>query len=138
MTSRMVVAYGAMAALALMISGVVAARAAVQNCLSTRSAASTAPTGCIISTPQGYRMPQSTGGSATNGAAWGCVATDGVARARGRSWGYPNRTSASYGALSACAKRGTSCRVVSCNASVHSNYNRTLPLATCIASGRDG
>ena len=32
MTSRMVVAYGAMAALALMISGVVAARAAVQNC----------------------------------------------------------------------------------------------------------
>jgi hypothetical protein len=122
MTSRMVVAYGAMAALALMISGVVAARAAVQNCSIYPERCQYGANGVYYFYPQGYRMPQSTGGSATNGAAWGCVATDGVARARGRSWGYPNKTSASYGALSACAKRGTSCRVVSCNASVHSNY----------------
>ena len=122
MTVRMVLAYVAMAALALMLSGVVAARAAVENCSIYPERCQYGANGVYYFYPQGYRMPVPGAATSANGAAWGCVATDGVARARGRSWGYPNRTSASYGALSACAKRGTSCRVVSCNASVHSNY----------------
>ena len=122
MTVRMVLAYVAMAALALMLSGVVAARAAVENCSIYQERCQYGANGVYYFYPNGYRVPRSTGGPATNGGAWGCVATDRIAKARGRSWGYPNRTSATYGALSACAKRGTSCRVITCNSSVHSNY----------------
>lgn len=120
MTSRIVMANVAMAALALMISGIVAARAAVQNCSIYPERCQYGSNGVYYFYPQGYRMPQSTGGPASNGAAWGCLATDG--QARGRSWGYPNRLSASYSALSACTKRSTRCRIISCNPSVHSNY----------------
>jgi hypothetical protein len=119
MTLRMVMATMAMAALALMISGVVGERAAVQNCSIYPERCQYGANGVYYFYPQGYRMP-STAGSATSTAAWGCLATDG--QARGRSWGYPNRLSASYSALSACTKRSTRCRIITCNPSVHSNY----------------
>jgi hypothetical protein len=119
MIARMVLAYVAMAALALMLSGVMAAHAATKFCDIYPARCQYSGNGVNYYYPLGYRMP-STAGSATSTAAWGCLATDG--QARGRSWGYPNRTSATYGALSACAKRGTSCRVITCNSSVHSNY----------------
>ena len=118
MTARMVLAYVAIAALALMLSGIVAARAAVQNCSIYPERCQYGANGVYYFYPQGYRMP-STSGSASGSAAWGCLATDG--QARGRSWGYPNRLSASYSALSACTKRSTRCRIISCNPSVHSN-----------------
>ena len=120
MTSRMVVAYVAMAALALMLSGVAAARAAVQNCSIYPERCRYGANGVYYFYPQGYRMPQSTGGPATIRAAWGCGATDGTAR--GRSWGFPNRTAASLRALSECAKRSTHCHIVSCSPSIH-NYD---------------
>jgi len=121
MTARMVLAYVAMAALALMLSGVVAARAAVQNCSIYPERCQYGSNGVYYFYPQGYRMPQSTGaGTATSGQAWGCGATDGTAR--GRSWGFPNRAAASFRALSECAKRSTHCHIISCSASVH-NYD---------------
>ena len=132
MTSRMVVAYGAMAALALMISGVVAARAAVQNCSIYPERCQYGANGVYYFYPQGYRMPQSTGGptagsaQATTRAAWGCGATDGTAR--GRSWGFPNKTAASLRALSECDKRGTHCHLVSCSPSIHNYYEAQATL----------
>jgi hypothetical protein len=51
---------------------------------------------------------------------WGCGATDGAA-AKGRSWGYSNRTAATYRALAECSRKTTrGCHIMSCSASVHS------------------
>jgi hypothetical protein len=51
---------------------------------------------------------------------WGCGATDG-GTAKGRSWGYSNRTAATYRALAECSRKTTrSCHIMSCSASVHS------------------
>jgi hypothetical protein len=51
---------------------------------------------------------------------WGCGATDG-GTAKGRSWGYGNRTAATYRALSECSRKTTgACHIMSCSASVYS------------------
>jgi hypothetical protein len=132
MTSRMVLAYVAMAALALMLTGVAAARAAVQNCSIYPERCQYGANGVYYFYPQGYRMPPSTGApasgsaQATTRAAWGCGATDGTAR--GRSWGFPNRASASLRALSECAKRSTHCHIVSCSPSIHNYYEAQATL----------
>jgi len=57
-----------------------------------------------------------------NRAAWGCGATDG--KAKGRSWAFPNRAAASYAALAACNGRSVqkTCRLLSCRTSVHSQF----------------
>jgi len=58
--------------------------------------------------------------TSSGGHNWGCGATDG-ATAKGRSWGYGNRTAASYRALAECSRKTTgSCHIMSCSASVHS------------------
>jgi hypothetical protein len=116
MTSRMNLAYVAIAALALMMSGVSAARAATQFCDIYPERCQYSGNGGYYYYPQGYRVG-SAGRSATNGAAWGCVATDG--KATGGSWSLPNRAAASYGALYACARRGGHCHVITCSSSVH-------------------
>jgi hypothetical protein len=132
MTLRMVMATMAMAALALMISGVVAAHAAVQNCSIYPERCQYGANGVYYFYPNGYRMPPSTGApasgsaQATTRAAWGCGATDGTAR--GRSWGFPNRASASLRALSECAKRSTHCHIVSCSPSIHNYYEAQATL----------
>jgi hypothetical protein len=116
MTSRMNSTYAAIAALALMMSGVSAARAATQFCDIYPERCQYSGNGVYYYYPQGYRVG-SAGRSATNGAAWGCVATDG--KATGGSWSLPNRAAASYGALYACARRGGHCHVITCSSSVH-------------------
>jgi len=132
-----------MAALALIVTGVTTAGAAVQI-----------SDGQVHYGPAGYRMPDATGtprirvaqsgnciggpwrchyGSEgrlhwgarapdANRPAWGCGATDG--KARGRSWGFPNRPAAMYGALAACNRSSVqkTCRLVSCRAGVHSQF----------------
>lgn len=118
----------AMAAAALTIADVSAARA-LTFCDIYPQRCRYSPSGRGYYYPQGQRMPEGlepafierngTGNAASN-QAWGCLATGGAGR--GRSWGYPNRLSASYSALSACAKRGTGCRVITCNPSIHSTY----------------
>ena len=85
MTSRMNLAYVAIAALALMMSGVSAARAATQFCDIYPERCQYSGNGVYYYYPQGYRVG-SAGRSATNGAAWGCVATDG--KATGGSWNF--------------------------------------------------
>ena len=122
MTLRLDLAYVAMTALALMISDVTAARAATKHC-------DVMPWRCRYDSdarrhfyPPGYRMAEAAVTNPATRGAWGCGATDGVAT--GRSWGFPNQTSASFRALSECTKRSThaSCRVVSCSPSIHSYY----------------
>ena len=122
MTLRMDLAYVALTALALLIADVTAARAATKPC-------DVMPWRCRYNSdarrhfyPLGYRMPEGAATTPATGGAWGCGATDGVVR--GRSWGFPNKASASFRALSECTKRSTqaSCRIVSCSASVHSYY----------------
>ena len=115
-----------MAALALVISGVVAARAAVQNCSIYPERCQYGANGVYYFYPQGYRMPVPGAATSTNRAAWGCGATDGTAR--GRSWGFPNQASASLRALSECAKRGTHCHLVSCSPSIHNYYEAQATL----------
>ena len=121
MSSRLAMAYAAIAALALMISG---AAHALTFCDIYPNRCQYTPSGKGYYYPHGYRLPSEMpgfgAGSAASTQVWGCLATGGAGR--GRSWGYPNRLSASYSALSACAKRGTGCRIISCNPSVHSNY----------------
>jgi hypothetical protein len=98
------------------MSGVSAARAATQFCDIYPERCQYSGNGVYYYYPQGYRVG-SAGGSATHGAAWGCVATDG--KATGGSWSLPNRDAASYGALYACARRGGHCHVITCSSSVH-------------------
>lgn len=118
----------AMAALALIMADATTARAVIQICDVMPSRCYYGSDGRFYYTPPGHPMPDFTktprGGAAQspNKAAWGCFATDG--KARGRSWGFPNRASALYGALSQCTKISTrgSCRVVGCRPSIHTNY----------------
>jgi hypothetical protein len=121
MTSRMHLTYVAMAALALLIADVAAARAAMRLCNAQPWLCRYSSDGRQYFHVEGSRMPISNARSST-GAAWGCGATDG--KATGRSWGFPNKASASYRALSACTARSTqaSCHIVSCSPSVHSYY----------------
>ena len=120
MTFRMNLAYVALAALALLMTDVAAARASMRLC-------NAQPWRCRYSSDGrqyfhlGSSMPVSTGaGTAESSHAWGCGAKDGVAR--GRSWGFSNKVAASFRALSECAKRSAHCRIISCSASVH-NYD---------------
>jgi hypothetical protein len=128
MRLRTDLAYVALAALALLIADVAAVRAATKPC-------DVMPWRCRYNSdarrhfyPLSRHMPEwsathsISAGTATGSQAWGCGATDGVAR--GRSWGFPNKASASFRALAECTKRSTqvSCRIVSCSASVHSYY----------------
>ena len=69
MTSRMNLAYVAMAALALIISGVSVARAATQFCDIYPERCQYSGNGRYYYYPQGYRMPASGAASPTNGAA---------------------------------------------------------------------
>jgi len=113
MTARMVLAYGAMAALALMISGVSAARAATKFCDIYPERCQYSGNGVNYYYPLGYRMPGSTAG-----AAWGCRATNG--KGSGRSWGFASRAEAADGALTGCRRlnNAEACRVVSCRPAV--------------------
>ena len=126
MRLRKDLAYVALAALALLIADVAAARAAMRLCNAEPWRCRYSSDGRQYFYVAGTPMPVSTAtsstgaGTATSSQAWGCGATDG--QARGRSWGFPNRAAASYRALSECAKRSTHCHIVSCSSSVH-NYN---------------
>jgi hypothetical protein len=128
MRLRTDLAYVALAALALLIADVAAVQAATKICDVMPWRCRYEPDGRNYYWSPGRHMPaygaaSSTGaGTATSSHAWGCGATDG--KATGRSWGFPNKASASFRALSECTKRSTqaSCRIVSCSASVHSYY----------------
>jgi len=123
MTSRKMMAYRAMAALALMMADVTAARA-LSFCDIYPNRCQYTPSGKGYYYPHGYRLPSEMpgfgAGNAASTQAWGCAATDGTAKSG--SFGYPNRASAAYGALSQCAKHGGNCRIVSCSSSVHNAY----------------
>jgi hypothetical protein len=124
MTLRMDLAYVALAALALLIADVAAARAAMRSC-------NAEPQRCRYSSDgrqyfHAYGSRTAAGGAAASSQAWGCGATDGTAR--GRSWGFPNQASASLRALSECAKRGTHCHLVSCSPSIHNYYEAQATL----------
>jgi len=116
MTSRM--AYVAIAALALMMSG---AAHALSFCDIYPNRCQYTPSGKGYYYPHGYRLPSEMpgfgAGNAASTQAWGCVATDG--KATGGSWGLANRAAASYGALYACARRGGHCHIITCSSSVH-------------------
>ena len=126
MTLRMDLAYVALAALALLIADAAATHAAMRSCNAQPWLCRYSSDGRQYFHIEGSRMPvsaatSSTGaGTATSSHAWGCGATDG--QARGRSWGFPNKTAASLRALSECAKRSTHCHIVSCSPSIH-NYD---------------
>jgi hypothetical protein len=110
-----------------MISGVSAARAATKFCDIYPARCQYSGNGVNYYYPLGYRMPTSTAApEAAARAAWGCGATDG--QARGRSWGFPNRTAASLRALSECAKRSTHCHIVSCSPGIHNYYEAQATL----------
>jgi hypothetical protein len=132
MTIRMDLAYVALAALAVLIADVTAARAATKICDVMPWRCRYEPDGRKYYWSPGRHMPaygttSSTGaGTATGSQAWGCGATDGTAR--GRSWGFPNQASASLRALSECAKRGTHCHLVSCSPSIHNYYEAQATL----------
>ena len=132
MTIRMDLAYVALAALAVLIADVTAARAATKICDVMPWRCRYEPDGRKYYWSPGRHMPaygatSSTGaGTATGSQAWGCGATDGTAR--GRSWGFPNRPAASFRALSECAKRSTHCHIVSCSASIHNYYEAQATL----------
>ena len=114
MTARMVLAYVAMAALALMLSGVSAARAATQFCDIYPERCQYSGNGVHYYYPQGYRV----GSAGAPAGTWGCAATDGKMTAR--TWGYPSRAAAADGVLTGCRERNSAgtCRVISCSASV--------------------
>ena len=119
MTSRMNLAYVALAALALLIADVAAAQAAMRLCNAQPWRCRYAPDGRQYFYGENSNRPISSASSST-GAAWGCGATDGTAR--GRSWNFSNKAAASFRALSECAKRSAHCHIVACSASVH-NYD---------------
>ena len=118
MRLRMDLAYVALAALALLMADVAAARAAMRSC-------NAEPQRCRYSSDgrqyfHAYGSRTVAGGTAASSQAWGCGATDGTAR--GRSWNYPTRAGASLRALAACARRSPHCHIVSCSPSIH-NYD---------------
>jgi hypothetical protein len=106
--------YVATAALALVISGVSAARAATQFCDIYPERCQYSGNGVYYYYPQGYRV----GSAGAPGGTWGCAATD--RKMTARTWGYPSRTAAADAVLAGCRERnsGGTCRVVSCSASV--------------------
>jgi hypothetical protein len=126
MTSRMDLAGAAMAALALIISGVTTAHA-LNICYVNPSRCYYGYDGRYYYSPPGYPRTMMPGGAravrSPNGAAWGCGATDG--KARGRSWNSPNRAAAAHAALAACDRfsPGGKCRIISCSPSVHTIYD---------------
>jgi hypothetical protein len=125
MTSRMDLAYVAMAALALMTSDI-AVTHALTRCDVTPQRCRYNSDGRFYFYALSRPMPDSIAAPATTRAAWGCGATDG--KARGRSWGFPNQAAASLRALSECAKNGTRCRIVSCSPSIHNYYEAQATL----------
>jgi hypothetical protein len=126
MTSRKIMIYVAMAALALIISGVSAARAATQFCDIYPERCQYSGNGVYYYYPQGYRV----GSAGTAGGTWGCAATD--RKMTARTWGYPSRAAAAEAVLAGCRERNGAgaCRLVSCSASV-----RTRNEAHAILSG---
>jgi len=106
----------AMAALALMIVDVSAARAATKFCDIYPERCQYSGNGVNYYYPLGYRMPGST--AAPGSGTWGCRATNGIGS--GRSWGFPSRAEAAEGAMTGCGRLNNSgaCRVVSCSSSV--------------------
>jgi hypothetical protein len=123
MALRRKFAWVAIATLGLIISNVSVGRA-LTFCDIYPNRCQYTPSGKGYYYPLGYRLPSETPGfgrgNVASGQAWGCVATDG--RNSGRSWGMPNRSAASYGALLGCTKLGGQCHVVSCSASIRSRY----------------
>ena len=119
MTLRVNLAYVALATLALLIADVAAAQAAMRLCNAQPWRCRYSSDGRQYFYAEGSNRPISSSTSST-GAAWGCGATDGVAR--GRSWNFSNKAAASFRALSECAKRSAHCRIIACSASVH-NYD---------------
>jgi len=126
MTLRMDLAYVALAALALLIADVAAARAAMRLCNAEPWRCRYSSDGRQYFYVAGTGMPSTGAGTATSNQAWGCGATDG--QARGRSWGFPNKAAASFRALSECAKRSTHCHIVSCSPSIHNYYEAQATL----------
>ena len=124
MTSRMNLAYAAVAALALITSGFRAAYA-LSFCDIYPNRCQYTPSGKGYYYPQGYRLPSEMPGFGAGNAAttqargsWGCAATNG--KTTGRSWSLPSRAAAAEGALIGCSRGNTggNCRVVMCSASV--------------------
>ena len=132
MTLRMDVAYLALAILALTVSDVAATRAATKPCDVMPERCRYNALGRRIFHPPGHSMLVSTAaspsgaGNPTHRGAWGCGATDGVAT--GRSWGFSNKTAASYRALAECRLRSTQqqCRLVSCSRFVKTSGDAQL------------
>jgi hypothetical protein len=124
-TSRMDFAWVAIAVLGLIILDMRAARA-LSFCDIYPNRCQYTPSGKGYYYPQGYRLPSQMpgfgagAGNAASAQVWGCAATDGTAKSG--SFGYPNRASAAYSALSQCAKHGGSCRITGCSSSVHNIY----------------
>jgi hypothetical protein len=118
MTLRVNLAYVALAALALLIADVAAAQAAMRLCNAQPWRCRYSSDGRQYFYAENSNRPISSATSST-GAAWGCGATDGVAR--GRSWNFSNKAAASFRALSECAKRSAHCHIIACSSSVH-NY----------------
>jgi hypothetical protein len=129
MTLRMHFAGVAIAALAVIVVEVNAARALTFcNLYPERCRYSTS--GRYYYYPHGHPMPEglapafverTSTGSAASGPAWGCAATEGTSRLP-TSWGYPSRAAAAAGALDAC-KRGSTggtCRIIGCSAGIKS------------------
>ena len=124
MTLRMDLAYVALAALALLIADVAAARAAMRSCIAQPWLCRYSSDGRQYFHVEGSRT--TAGGTATSSQAWGCGATDGTAR--GRSWGFSNKAAASFRALSECAKRSAHCHILSCSPAVHNYYEAQATL----------
>src|SRR5580692_10049602 len=116
MTSRMNLAYVAIAALALITSDVSAARA-LSFCDIYPQRCRYSPSGRGYYYPQGQRMPEGlepafiernrTGSAASTQArsSWGCAATNG--KTTGRSWSLSSRATAAEGALTGCSPANT-------------------------------
>jgi hypothetical protein len=109
MTSRMNSAYAAIAALALITSGVRAAYA-LSFCDIYPNRCQYTPSGKGYYYPHGYRLPSEmpefgAGNAASTQArgSWGCAATDGTAKSG--SFGYPNRASAVRRPFTMCKAR---------------------------------
>lgn len=120
MTSRMNLAYVAIAALALITSGVRTAYA-LNFCDIYPDRCQYTPSGKGYYYPHGYRLPSEMPGFGAGTQAlgsWGCAATNG--KTTGRSWSLPSRAAAAEGALIGCSRGNTggNCRVVMCSASV--------------------
>ena len=127
MTLRMDLAYVALAALALLIADVTAARAATKICDVMPWRCRYEPDGRNYYWTPDRHMPAygstpSTGAGAADERSPHGTAVRIDRTARGRSWGFPNRAAASFRALSECAKRSTHCHIVSCSPDIH-NYD---------------